>query len=228
MNDQSERDSEREQVELLLPWYANGTLSPAETERVEAYLARHPEMEPQLATLREDHSASVAANEAIAVSSEAAMDRLMRAIDAEAPVPHKTPSFASRLSTVLDDYLRSLSPDGLSWAAVAAAVVIVVQAALLGALLWQQPADEAVYRTASGRQAATGVEVLIQFNGDAGLDRVGRFLAEHDAQIVAGPKPGGFYLVRVVAQNTDEAAYQTLIARLASDKGVVKLVLPTQ
>ena len=44
MTDTIEKFSEREEIEMLLPWYESGTLDPADFKRVERYLAAHPEI----------------------------------------------------------------------------------------------------------------------------------------------------------------------------------------
>ena len=74
--DQDMRE-EREDIELLLPWYAAGTLEPDELKRVEAYLQDHPELEDHLAVVREELEETVGVNEAIGTPSAGAMDRLM-------------------------------------------------------------------------------------------------------------------------------------------------------
>ncbi|OGT92738.1 MAG: hypothetical protein A2286_00970 [Gammaproteobacteria bacterium RIFOXYA12_FULL_61_12] len=207
------------EIELLLPWYAGGTLDSAESARVEAYLRLHPELNGQLDALREDREASIAANAAISGQTDAALERLMRDIAAETPA--RLPP--ARLLDRLDAFLRSLTPEHLSWAAVAATLVILVQTGLLGILLWPGPSDQVTYRTASGGQDERGVQVLIQFNPKVSLGAISRFLADHQAEILSGPKPGGFYQVRLQA-GSDRAS----IDGLGGDKGLVLLVLPLE
>ena len=57
--------SEREEIEMLLPWYVTGKLDAADTARVEAYLAQHPDMLHQLAIIAEEQTITVEDNEAI-------------------------------------------------------------------------------------------------------------------------------------------------------------------
>ena len=124
-NTQMPPEGSREDIELLLPWYINGTLEAADVAKVEAYLERHPDMTTQLTTLREDFDETIHANEAIAGPSGAALDRLMAQIETETPAHLRARQQATRagrgLMSSIDDFLRSLSPGRLGWAAMAAA-----------------------------------------------------------------------------------------------------------
>ena len=232
MNNQSNRNSEREEIELLLPWYVSGGLGLEETGRVEAYLEHHSELEQQLTALREDAEASISANEEITAQPEAALGRLLRSIEAESPGRQKSRLPSSLLSNglmdFLNDFLRSLSPAGLSLAASTAAIVILVQAGLLVAYQWSEMPGEVTYHTASGDEKQAGVRLLIQFNSNVTHGAVGRFLSENHAEILAGPKPGGFYLVGIESGSLNEAARQELITTLGRDKTLVTLILPAQ
>jgi len=103
------RDGSREDIELLLPWYVNGTLEPLEVAKVEDYLSRNPDMAVQLATLREDMEEAIHANEAIAGPTGAALDRLMARIDIEVPMHRRAMSAGRGLMGAIDDFLRSTS-----------------------------------------------------------------------------------------------------------------------
>ena len=47
-------EGSREDIELLLPWYVNGTLDAADVAKVEDYLARHPDMVERSPTAEPD------------------------------------------------------------------------------------------------------------------------------------------------------------------------------
>jgi anti-sigma factor RsiW len=78
-------DAEREEFEMLLPWYATGRLGPSDRARVEAYLAIHPEMARQIDLVRAERDETVAANEALGWPSAAATERLMAALPTARP-----------------------------------------------------------------------------------------------------------------------------------------------
>src|SRR5687768_14432843 len=78
-------DAEREEIEMLMPWYVTGKLDPSDRARVEAYLAAHPEVARQLDLARAERDEAVAANEALGWPSPAATERLMASLPAARP-----------------------------------------------------------------------------------------------------------------------------------------------
>ncbi len=232
MTDQTDgpipRDGSREDIELLLPWYVNGTLEPLDVAKVEDYVSRHPDMAVQLATLREDLDETIRANEAIAGPSGAALDRLMAQIETEVPIHRRALSAGRGLMGAIDDFLRSLSPGRLGWAAMAAAAVIMLQAGVVGTMMLNPPTGGATYQTASGGKELKGTFVLVQFKSTATFIEVSTFLSEQGAEIVAGPKPGGLYRVRVSVDKLDDEKRQALIEKLRSNGTLINTVLPSQ
>ena len=78
---------EFEEAELLLPWYATGTLSEQEMKVVDEYLADHPEAAERLEVVREEQHLTIEGNEAIKAPGVAALQRLMDDIEAEGDAP---------------------------------------------------------------------------------------------------------------------------------------------
>lgn len=222
-------EGSREDIELLLPWYVNGTLEAADVAKVEDYLARHPDMAAQVATLREDRDEAIGANEAIAGPGGAALDRLMAEIDQEAVPLHRRAAQTGRgLMEKLGDFLASLSPGRLGWAAMAAAAVIVLQAGIVGTVMLNPPTGGKTYQTASGSKAPGGTFVLVQFKPAAAMTEVSAYLAEHGAEIIAGPKPGGLYRVRISAEELADDKRAALIEKLRGPGSVLQTVIPSQ
>jgi len=233
---QMPREGTREDIELLLPWYVNGTLEPSDVAKVDAYLERHPDMAVQLDTAREDCDQSIRANETIAGPSGAALDRLMAQIETETPVHRRAHHAAIRAATraehglmgAIDDFFRSLSPGRLGWTAVAAAAVIMLQAGVVGTMMLNPSSGQSTYQTASGGKTLNGTFALVQFTATASLSDVSAYLTEQGAEIVAGPKPGGLYRVRLSVDNLDEAKRSALIEKLRSNVTLINAVLPSQ
>src|SRR5262249_56354239 len=96
MSEERTSFSERDAIELLLPWYVGGTLDATDRRRVERYLAQHPEIRHQLDLIREerdqlaaDAPPSGALNRLIARLPPRRFDLLARSLSAGTqPIPH--------------------------------------------------------------------------------------------------------------------------------------------
>src|SRR6185312_15581537 len=124
------REPEPQALEALLPWYAAGTLSRRDANRVEQALAGDRELARQYDLVREELVETIHLNETLGAPSARAMERLFAAIDAEetrAPRHRRWFDFGSRIS----EFLWSLSPRTLARSAMAAALAILVQAAVI-------------------------------------------------------------------------------------------------
>ncbi len=78
-----DKESERYEIEALLPWYAAGTLSRYDANRVEQALARDPELARRYDLVRQELAETIRLNETLSVPSARAMEKLLAAIDAE-------------------------------------------------------------------------------------------------------------------------------------------------
>jgi anti-sigma factor RsiW len=78
-----DKESERYQIEALLPWYAAGTLSRHDADRVEQALAGDPELARRYDLVRQELAETIHLNETLGVPSARAMEKLFAAIDAE-------------------------------------------------------------------------------------------------------------------------------------------------
>ena len=97
-------EPELQEIEALLPWYAAGTLSRRDTNRVEQALAGDLELARQYDLVREELVETIHLNEQLSPPSARAMERLFAAIDAEeARAPSHRPWFdlGSRISEFL-------------------------------------------------------------------------------------------------------------------------------
>jgi hypothetical protein len=216
-------EAERDEVEMLLPWYATGKLDPSDRAKVEAYLAAHPEVARQLDLVRAERDETVAANEALGWPSAAATERLVAAL------PGARPGRAPRAVRGGLRQLRSLlvapTASAVRWTAVAAAVVIAVQTVALATLVSQRTGT---YRTASGGQAGDGIALLIVFADEAKASAISQLLADLDGSIVDGPKAGGVYEVRLRTEDRSQAAREALMRKLAERRDIVRAVLPSR
>jgi hypothetical protein len=220
MNATQDQMSEREEIEMLLPWYVTGRLDAADTARVAAYLERHPEVRSQIPLVREEVSATVAGNEAIRARLASAETLIAGA----ASPTERALTWLSRTLGTAKGLFTAPTPATVRWAAAAAAVVICLQAAALGTLLTR---DGSTYGTASrpGIEAGLTPVAMIAFTDDAAATRIAEMLAEHHLRIVDGPLPGGFYSVRF-ADEVTAAEQQRRLGAIATRKDIVKALLP--
>ena len=78
-----EADAERSRIEFLLPWYAAGTLSRSESDRVEKALAGDVELARRYALVLEELAQTINLNEALGEPSARVEATLFAAIDLE-------------------------------------------------------------------------------------------------------------------------------------------------
>ena len=76
-------DAERQRIESLLPWYAAGTLSRSDADRVEQALAGDSELARCYALVLEELAETIYLNETLGEPSAGVAEKLFGAIDAE-------------------------------------------------------------------------------------------------------------------------------------------------
>ncbi|HEX9671614.1 MAG TPA: zf-HC2 domain-containing protein [Thermoanaerobaculia bacterium] len=199
-----------EELELLLPWYVNGTLEAAERTALEDHLAGCPRCRGELAR-EEGLAATLRAAEDVAPAPHPAqLARLLGRLDgeprAERP-PRRRP--AARLAA-----LWAGTPRPVRWAVAAQALLVLVLAAVTGwrAEVWgadsvrEAAAVEnggAEFRTladeapAAAPAGAARLRVLFAEETSAGAVRA--ILQRVGGRIVDGPSPLGVYTVEVPA-----------------------------
>lgn len=222
MSGLDEQLSEREEIEMLLPWYVTGRLDAADTARVEAYLVREPEMRRQLALIREEQGAAIAGNEAIQP----------RLASAETLIAHAaTPtgaaqSWLTRMFAGMKTLFETPTPGAVRWATAAAALIICLQAATLGTLLMREVPS---YGTASrpGVETQLAPVAMVAFTDEASAAAIAQMLEDHRMRIVDGPLPGGFYSVRF-EDEAPASEQQRRLASIINRKDIVKAVLPSR
>src|SRR5438270_12132347 len=123
---------EPSEIEMLLPFHAAGTLNARESRRVDEALARDPELARQYAVIREEYAGTIHLNEGLGAPSARAMHKLFAAIDAE---PRRKSSALPNFSARVTAFFASLSPRTLAWSGSVGAVLLLLQAGVIGAVL---------------------------------------------------------------------------------------------
>jgi hypothetical protein len=218
-------------IEALLPWHAAGTLSARDARRVEDALARDPSLARQYAAIQEEVAEIVALNESLGAPSARAMQKLFAAIDAE---PARKPSGRLRFSARIAEFLASLSPRTLGFAASLGALALLLQAGLIGAILGNMPAG--AFLTASlpapaqaitGSAARqTGPRFFVSFVPDARMADVTAFLNANQA-VILDNTAAGLLRVQFGDKPMSRQEVAALMRRLQNEK-TIQLATPAQ
>jgi len=215
------------EIEALLPWHAAGTLSARDSRRVEEALARDSALARQYAAIQEEYAETIALNESLGAPSARAMQKLFAAIDAE---PARKASVSSNISARLAGFFASLSPRTLALSAVAAAVLVLLQAGVIGAMLATQQVGS--YQTASfstPRETAPAnplPRAFVRFAPDARISDIAAFLDANQATIIDSTA-GGMFRLQFGDKPMSKQEAAVLIARLQNEK-IINLAAPAQ
>ena len=225
-------EEEPSEIEMLLPWHAAGTLSARDARRVEEALARDPALAKQYAVIREEYAETIDLNESLGAPSARAMQKLFAAIDAEpAHVPQASFNVASRFAA----FFASLSPRTLAWSAGLAALALLLQAGVIGAVLMKN--QPSTFQTASLDMAEKSAPItrdlggaipprlLVRFTPDARVADITALLDNYQASIVDGAK-GGLFRVQFGNATMGKNDVAALLARLNKEK-IVNLAVET-
>ena len=222
-------EQEPGEIEMLLPWHATGTLNARDSRRVDEALVRDPELARQYAVIREEYAETIHLNESLGAPSARAMQKLFAAIDAE---PARKPQPSLNVAARFTGFFATLSPRTLAWSASVAALALLLQAGVIGAVLMNnRPASfetaslstsESVTRDVG---AAALPRALVRFAPDARVADITALLDKYQASIVDGARGGMFRLqFGNRAMTRDEVA--GLLGRLQSEK-IVSLAVAT-
>lgn len=190
--------SEREEIEMLLPWHATGQLDTEDAARVDAYLLRHPEMLSQLDVIADEHQATLAVHEAIVPPAGLMRGDVLAEIAArpETRARRATASFWSSIQ----DLFTAATPATARWAIAGLCALVVCQAVVLGLMSLGSSSGTAPpsdYQLASGQNghAPSGPALLIRIDEGARFADVRADLSRFDLVVIGGPDSAGFLTV---------------------------------
>jgi hypothetical protein len=223
-------ETERREIEALLPWHAAGTLNRRDAQRVDAAIEQDRDLARQFELVREEMGETIHLNETLGAPSARAMEKLLAGIEAE---PKRRQRRSFDLAAFIAERLTLFSPRTLAWSATAAVLAIVLQAGLIAGLYLGEPGSESptAFKTASAPTrsfAPAGSYALIGFTPQASAADVTKFLDAHKAAIVDGPKPGGLYRIRVSAAALPKADLAAIVKQMQDDSKIVRFVTATE
>jgi hypothetical protein len=210
--------NEPSEIELLLPWYAAGTLNRRDAQQVEAALANNPELARRLEWVRAEFAQEIYINEEAASPPDNDVKALFRKIDA-LPARRPTATTTTSLADRIAEFFAVLSPRTLAWSAMAAGLAIVLQAGLIAGILFKEKSPGG-YETASVPTSAPGdgAYVLLRFQPQASAADIASFLATNKLSIVEGPSGGELYRVRVASTKLAKPELADIVKKLQDDK----------
>jgi anti-sigma-K factor RskA len=214
----SGENMEPTEIETLLPWYAAGTLRRRDRQRVEDALRYDPALARHADLVREELAETISFNESLGVPSARCMDRLMAAIDAETTAARKRNS-ARAIAGQFAALIAGFSPRTLAFAASFAVAAIALQTFFLVSMATK---PQTPFETASLNPTVTGhgTFAMVRFAREASAGEITHFLEEYQATLVDGPKPGGFYRVRIAMKSLAKEELARIVSRMRQERVV--------
>jgi hypothetical protein len=203
----------RDEMETLLPFYLNGTLSGADLAAVEDWLANDPGAEAALLEAESELDLITLDNESIRPHPNA-FRRFSDSLEKE-PGPSVSP--VSRLSAWFGKTFAVPAP--LVWASAAAAAAFALVVVTVG-IPGRQPAND--IEIAGSGETGSAAFALVTFNPDAPLAGIAKLLQATGGRIADGPSADG--TVKIVLPAATLAEYDRLTAELAKSPLVDKVI----
>lgn len=209
-------------IEELLPWYANGTLTPAERLAVEQHLERCPACRWELEQCRVLATQFQEQAEAAWQPPVGHFDRVLADIDRLPPVPAEaSPPLRQRLL----EWLRA-TPPPVRWTLALESLAVAALLLIVAVPLQRTPPD---YETLSSgaEPPVAGPRLRAVFAESATIGEIQTLLRGIDATIVAGPTTLGVYTLAVSGGEKPAAARDRAVNALRANARV-RLVEPLE
>ena len=225
MSDNPIKLDERDEIEMLLPWYVTGRLEATEKARVEGWLAHDGALARQLELIEDERRGAVQSNESVVLPPTLSIGQSMYKITAEST---KGDVLFGDLISKLRRFFETPQPYAVRWATAAAVALILLQGAWIGSLMTTR--EPTGYVTASGgsSQPSAGIFVLVRFADTASAKDITTTLAALDMSIADGPKAGGLFRVRIGDAGMTDTIRDARIAELKRNSGLIVLATPTR
>ncbi len=224
-------ETEFEEIALMLPFYANGTLDAAGKARVSEALAQNASLREELEDVKAlSNLVEAGGNEWEAArepADEARLTRLMERVAAEpkaaaetAPAPKKTQRVV-KMEPEKPGFFASLFQPAWKPAFAAMALVAVAQGTMLYDNLGPANNRDGTYQTASG-QEASGYRLLISIAPGASWSDIQALLSEYELSIVDGPSDG--FIEVATGVDLSKADQRELEAKLKASPAIADVL----
>ena len=175
------RSSPHDEVQQLLPWFANRTLGDAEREQVEAHLAQCAECRAELAAERQ---LAAAIESSAASDTGPSWERMKQKLEA-AGKPDFRPAAPFWMRRV-----------PLAWA-IAGPMAAAAAIAILFVNLPATPSPQPQYHALGTADISRPANLVVQFQSSSRVSDMQQALQSADARLISGPTPTGAYLLYV-------------------------------
>ena len=186
----------------LIPWYITGQLKDSDRAWIDKMAAEHSALSAELDWHRNLHREIH--SKYAGVRADVGLDSLLARMREE-----RRPVRQERFADKLRELFASLATRP---AYALGAVVVVVQAGIIGALLTNEPsqAEFAETRAIAPRPVHESPVLQVTFKADAIQRNMNLLLVRVGGNVIAGPSQVGEYIVEVVPQNRIELARKEL------------------
>jgi hypothetical protein len=218
MSENTKHDSaRRDEVEMMLPFYVTGQLDHTEANEIDDYLKHHSDVVRQLDLIRAERESTAASNAIYASRPAPSFDRVAAMIGKAPAQPAGSPiDWVKRL------FAMPSSP-ALGFVGAAAAIVILLQAAIIGTLVVAQYSG--IFNTAGGNETVdAGTTVFVRFADDASAAAIADVLSGLGVKIIDGPRGGKLFTARLGPKTMNESERERLIAALKARSDVIVFV----
>ncbi len=213
----------RDEVEMMLPFYATGQLDQAEANEIDDYLKHHPDVAHQLDLIRAERESTAAGNAIYASRPARGFDRVAAMIGKRSAQPARTAG--SPLDWIKRLFAMPSSP-ALGFVGAAAAIVILLQAATIGTLVVAQ--YPGIFGTAGGNETVdAGTTVFVRFADDASAAAIADVLSGLGVKIIDGPRGGKLFTVRIGPKTMNESERDRVITALKARSDLIVFVTQT-
>src|SRR5262249_29135384 len=127
------------------------------------------------------------------------------------------------LGSRLYEFLWNLTPRTLAWSATAVAVAILVQAAVIAAVVVKEQGSSGGQGLAS--VPAEGSYAVVRFAPQATANDITNFLGAHKATVVEGPLAGQVYRLRLSDTKLPNEEITEIIRQMQSESKVVDFIV---